>query len=143
MKIVEMEKPPIKRLPMWPAVITGKCPRCRVGNIYEKPMYSLIGQKINKTCPHCGFVYEREPGYFYAAMYISYAFIVAELVTLAVGTSILTGSHNPWLYIAILLSVTSILAPFNLRYSKVLLLHWLTPGIRYVPEFSAEKDAAA
>jgi len=133
-----MEKP-VKRLKMWPAIIEGKCPRCRVGNIYQKPMYSLIGQKMNNSCPHCGFVYEREPGYFYAAMYISYAFIVAELVTLAIGTSILTGSHNPWLYIAVLLLVTSLLSPFNLRYSKVLLLHWLTPGIRYQPEYSVEK----
>lgn len=143
MKIVEMEKPAVKHLKMWPAVITGKCPRCRVGNIYKKPMYALFGQKMNKSCPHCGFVYEREPGYFYAAMYISYAFIVAELVTLAVGTSILTGSHNPWLYIAVLLSVTGLLAPYNLRYSRVLLLHWLTPGIKYKPELSADHDHAA
>ncbi|WP_295793909.1 DUF983 domain-containing protein [Mucilaginibacter sp.] len=131
-----MEKIEEKKLTMWPAIISGKCPKCRVGDIYSKPIYSLTGQKIHDHCPHCGMTYEREPGYFYAAMYVSYAFIVAELVTLAVATSILTGSDNPWLYIIILLGVVGVLAPFNLRYSKVLLLHWLTPGLRYDPELS-------
>ena len=125
---------------MWPAIVEAKCPRCRVGNIYENSMYSLHGQKILKNCPHCGMIYEREPGYFYGAMYVSYAFIVAELVTLAVGTSILTGSHNPWVYTVILLSVVAALAPFNLRYSRVLLLHWLTPAIHYHPELSGELE---
>lgn len=81
-------------------------------------------------------VYEREPGYFYSAMYVGYAFIVAELVTLGVGTSILTGSTNPWLYIIVMLSIVLILAPVNYRYSRVILLHWLTPGLRYRPELS-------
>ncbi|HAL81395.1 MAG TPA: DUF983 domain-containing protein [Mucilaginibacter sp.] len=127
-----------KKIKMWPAIVKAKCPKCRVGNIYATPIYSIFGQKIHTTCPHCGMVYEREPGYFYAAMYISYAFVVAELVTLAVGTSILTGSHNPWLYTLILLSVVGLLAPFNLRYSRVLLLHWLTPGIHYDHELSKD-----
>ncbi len=131
-----MEKNKEKTLTMWPAIIKGKCPKCRVGNIYTKPIYSLTGQKIHDHCPHCGMTYEREPGYFYAAMYVSYAFIVAELVTLAVATSILTGSDDPWLYIIILLVVVGVLAPFNLRYSKVILLHWLTPGLHYHPELT-------
>lgn len=117
-----MEKNKENKLAMWPAIIKAKCPKCRVGDIYENSVYSLSGQ--------------REPGYFYGAMYVSYAFIVAELVTLAVGTSVLTGSDNPWLYVIILLGVVGLLAPFNLRYSRVILLHWLTPRLRYHPELS-------
>jgi len=138
-----MEKTEIKKLKAWPAIVHAKCPRCRVGKIYETPIYSFGRQKMLTECPHCGMVYEREPGYFYAAMYVSYAFVVAELVTLAVATSVLTGSSNPWLYSAILLSVVGILAPFNLRYSRILLLHWFTPGIHYVPELSQEQENPA
>ena len=128
-----------EKLKMWPAIVHAKCPRCRVGAIYSTPTYSLFGQKMLENCPHCELKYEREPGYFYAAMYVSYAFVVAELVTLGIGTSILTGSSNPWVYIIVLLSVVGILAPFNLRYSRVLLLHWLTPGLRYKPEMSIKR----
>ncbi|HVW14493.1 MAG TPA: DUF983 domain-containing protein [Mucilaginibacter sp.] len=120
---------------MWPAIVHARCPRCREGKIFANPPYSLSGQKILTECPCCGLVYEREPGYFYAAMYVGYAFIVAELVTLAVGTYILTDSEDPWLYLVVLLSVVTALAPLNYRYSRVLLLHWLTPGLRYNPKF--------
>ena len=130
-----------RKLKMWPAVINAKCPRCRVGAIYTNPIYSLHGQKMLKTCPHCSMVYEREPGYFYAAMYVSYAFIVAELVTMAVAMSVLTGSDNPWLYIVILLSVIGVLAPFNFRYSRIILMHWLTPGVHYHPELSKPNNS--
>jgi uncharacterized protein (DUF983 family) len=133
-----MEKIKEKKLTMWPAIVHAKCPKCRVGDIYASPMYRLGGQKMHPKCPHCGMTYEREPGYFYGAMYVSYALIVAELVTLAVGTSVLTGSENPWLYVFILLGGVGLLAPFNLRYSRVILLHWLTPGLHYHPELSGD-----
>jgi uncharacterized protein (DUF983 family) len=125
-------------LKMWPAIIHARCPRCRVGKIFGNPMYSLSGQKIQQQCGHCGLVYEREPGYFYAAMYVSYAFIVAELVTVAMAIYILTRSENPWLYLVIMLTIVALLAPFNFRYSRVLLLHWFTPGLRYHPELSGD-----
>jgi len=131
-----MERVKAGNLRVWPAIVHAKCPRCRVGKIFTNPAYSFKGQKILKECPHFGLVYEREPGYFYAAMYVGYAFIVAELVTLAVGTYILTGSENPWVYLCIMLTVVALLAPLNFRYSRVLLLHWLTPGLRYHPELS-------
>jgi uncharacterized protein (DUF983 family) len=111
-----MKKKKEKALTMWYAIVHAKCPKCRVGEIYASPMYSFSGQKMHTKCLHCGMTYEREPGYFYGAMYVSYAFIVAELVALAVGTSVLTGSDNPWLYVIILLGVVGLLAPFNLKY---------------------------
>lgn len=115
------------------AALHAKCPKCRKGNMFANKMYGFSSQKMNETCPHCGFKFEREPGYFYVAMFISYAFNVAEMVTLAVGTYILTGSHNPWIYVAILLGISFILSPFNFRYSRVVLLYWLTPGLHYDP----------
>ena len=133
-----MGKTETKVLLMWPAIAKAKCPKCRVGDIYANSTYSLSGQKMKTNCSHCGLTYEREPGYFYSAMFISYAFVVAELVTLAIGTSILTGSTDPWLYSIIMLGVVGLLAPFNMRYSRVILLHWLTPGLYYHPELSGD-----
>ncbi len=95
---------------------------------------------MNDKCPHCGLTFEREPGYFYVAMFVSYAMNVAQMVTLAVGTYILTGSINPWVYVGILLSVAFLLSPFNFRYSRVILLYWLTPGLHFHPEMEAEQN---
>jgi uncharacterized protein (DUF983 family) len=133
-----METPKYK-LSAWSAFASAKCPRCRRGDLFITGMYEFKGQEMHKICSHCGLVYEREPGYFYVAMFASYALNVAEMVTLAVAISVLTGSSNPWLYVTIILGVAVALAPFNYRYSRVMLLHWLTPGLHYHPEMSEDK----
>lgn len=123
-------------IPQFTAALQAKCPKCRVGNMFSTPMYTIGGQKMNEYCPHCHFHFEIEPGYFYVAMFVSYALNVAQMVTLAVGTYILTHSESPWLYVAILLGVAVLLSPFNFRYARVVLLYWLTPGLHYDPKRS-------
>ena len=84
------------------AIIHAKCPKCRRGDLFSTSMYGLKVQKMNDHCPHCGLRFEIEPGYFYAAMYVSYALNVAEMVSLGVATYVLSGRidfDNFWLYI--------------------------------------------
>jgi uncharacterized protein (DUF983 family) len=126
----------VKPLPAWPAIVHAKCPRCRRGDMFATGMYSFKSQVMHKTCPHCGLTFEREPGYFYVAMLLSYAMNVAQMITIAVAIHILTGSSNPWLYSAVILTVAFLLAPFNFRYSRVILLHWFTPVLHYDPKTS-------
>lgn len=126
------------KLAAWPAIVHAKCPKCRRGAMFATPMYGFKSQVMYKNCPHCGLEYEREPGYFYVAMLISYAMFVAEMVTLAVALHVLTGSSNPWVYVVVIMSTGIILSPFNFRYSRVILLHWLTPGLHYHPELSGD-----
>lgn len=120
--------------PKLKAVVKAKCPKCRRGNIFTGPMYSFKAQRTNDTCPHCGMRFEIEPGYFYAAMYVSYALNIAEMVTIGITTYIISGSleyEDMWLYISTIIGGTIILAPFNFRYSRVLLLHYLSPKVKY------------
>ncbi len=120
------------------AVVNAKCPKCRRGDMFANSTYSLSSQKMNETCPHCGFKFEIEPGYSYVAMVVSYAFNVAQMITLAVALYVLTGSRNPWVYVSVLLGSAVVLSPFNFRYSRVVLLYWLTPGVHYDPERSRD-----
>jgi len=103
--------------------------------MFEGPVYGFKRQRMNEYCPHCGLKFEIEPGYFYAAMYVSYAFSVAEVVSLGVATAVLTKSESPWLYIGVLFGAILLLAPFNLRYSRLILLHYLTPKVIYNPAY--------
>lgn len=122
------------------AVIQAKCPRCRQGDIFKGPTYSIKGQVTNQVCSRCGFRFEIEPGYFYAAMYVSYGLNVAEIVTTGIFTFFFTRSESPWLYIGVIMAVILILSPFNYRYSRVILLQWLTPGLKYNPSFEDDKN---
>jgi uncharacterized protein (DUF983 family) len=124
------------------AVIQCKCPRCRKGPIFSGPIYTFKGQVTNEYCSECHLRFEREPGYFYVSMFISYAMNVAEMITICVGAYILGAKltfENLWLYIGIIIAAVILFAPFNYRYSRVMLLHWLTPGLGYRPEESVSK----
>lgn len=114
------------------SAVAGKCPRCRKGNMFKGPLFSVGPKKMHTHCPHCGIKFEKEPGYFYVAMYITYAFVVAQLVAACVATYVLAGnSESPWPYLYTSLITVVIFAPFNYRYSRIVLLHWMTPQFRF------------
>ena len=48
-------------------VLFNSCPRC-----FDGPVFSGL-LKMNPSCPKCQLKYEREPGYFLAAMSLSYS----------------------------------------------------------------------
>ncbi|WP_353182240.1 DUF983 domain-containing protein [Parapedobacter lycopersici] len=123
------------------AVVRGLCPRCRTGQVFSGPAYGRKRQLMLETCPHCELRYEREPGYFYVAMFVSYALIVAELVAACVAAYVLFGNtENPWVYTGVALVVGVGLSPVNFRYSRLILLHWLTPGLSYEPELAGKSN---
>jgi len=116
------------------ALVHSQCARCRKGNMF-KP--GFLSQTMYKRCPSCDLFYERHPGYFYVAMFVSYALAVAEIITLGIATSVLSGgSENVYLYLGVILTGIVLLAPFNFRFSRVLHMHFLDPGIKYQPEFA-------
>ncbi|MVN92547.1 DUF983 domain-containing protein [Mucilaginibacter aquatilis] len=124
----------MSQTPMGSAMLQSKCPKCRRGKMFTGAMYAIGGNKMHENCTRCGLHFEIEPGYFYAAMYVSYAFNVAEAVILAFITYYATGNmESPWLYLGVILGGCFILAPFNYRYSRVILLYWLSPKIHYQP----------
>ena len=121
------------------AMLHARCPRCRRGNMFTGGMYNFGSNKIHKHCPHCNLHFEIEPGYFYAAMYVSYALNVAEAFAIVAATYLLTrNSDSPWLYTGVILAGSLLLAPVNFRYSRVLLLYLLSPKINYQPNLDTD-----
>lgn len=123
----------------WHGFSHAKCPRCRVGDVFTGPTYGFKLQKMNETCPHCNLKFEREPGYFYVAMFVSYALNVAQMISVCVAFTVFglkLEFSNVWYFFAILAGTTLLFAPFNYRYSRMILLYWLSPGLHYDPNRS-------
>jgi len=117
------------------AMLHAKCPRCRRGDMFSGGIYNFRLSKINLNCPHCNMYFEIEPGYFYAAMYVSYALNIAEAVGITIATRVITqNTTSPWLYLSVILGGCFILSPLNFRYSRVILLYWLSPKVHYQPQ---------
>ncbi|GAA4783714.1 hypothetical protein GCM10023231_09210 [Olivibacter ginsenosidimutans] len=120
------------------AMVEARCPQCRTGKIFVGNAYNFRKQRTNDICPYCGLEFEIEPGYFYAAMYVSYAMAVLEILIIGFFTYLFSHSESPWLYSIILFFTVLLLAPFNYRYSRLLLLFYLTPKIKYDPKYQQD-----
>lgn len=94
------------------------CPRCRSGRIFA----SFLA--MNPECPACGLVFEREPGYFSGAVFISHLAGLPMIVLLA-GVAILWLGPDASIPLAILLAALSFtaLSPFLCRIARVLWIH--------------------
>lgn len=127
-------KPDQKEPSQFSAALQAKCPRCRRGDLFANSMYGFKTQVMHKECSYCGLRYEREPGYFYVAMFVSYALTTIQMIAIGVLTWMVTKENDsPWIYIITIFAGIILLSPFNYRYSRVILLYWLTPGLNYSP----------
>ncbi|MDX2173839.1 MAG: DUF983 domain-containing protein [Bacteroidota bacterium] len=61
------------------SILGNKCPRCQEGDFFiSKNPYDLKKfDKMHERCPVCNEQFEKEPGFFYGAMYVNYALTVA------------------------------------------------------------------
>jgi uncharacterized protein (DUF983 family) len=97
------------------AIVKQRCPRCLQGQVFA----TLF--RMHEQCPVCGLRFEREPGYFTGAMYLSYgvAIIATALVWLIMAR--LGRSLGEVLLVTGPLLVLG--CPWLFRYARVLWLH--------------------
>lgn len=57
-----------------------RCPECRSGILYAAP------HSMNRRCPKCGIVFEREPGYFTGSIWIGVILATPLALGLLCGT---------------------------------------------------------
>lgn len=121
------------------AIINHKCPRCRQGDLFKHNLIDAPHRFIetNKACPHCQLIFEREPGFFFGAMYVSYALTMAVLLSTAFVLYNLFGDPELWVYIVTVPSIVLLLLPVIFRYSRSLYLHGFG-GISYDSKYTEE-----
>ncbi|MEP7169972.1 MAG: DUF983 domain-containing protein [Bacteroidota bacterium] len=114
------------------AMLHLKCPHCRQGNLFtvKNPFKLKTLSVMPDLCPVCNLTFNPEPGFYWGALYTSYALGVA----LAVMDFIIVYLICGWLVWAIMLSITLLLlltAPLMFRYSRVLwiyICYYFMPG---------------
>jgi uncharacterized protein (DUF983 family) len=112
------------------ALFRGNCPRCREGNMFKYPALKLSRfTQMHSHCSVCSYKFEPEPGFYIGAMFVTYAFTVAVIVTVTVALNVLS---SPSMYDYIIWSTlfNLLLIPFNFRFSRVAFLHFFG-GAKY------------
>ncbi len=113
------------------ALLQGKCPCCRKGDIFTYHLRDKLFQfnKMNEKCPHCEVRLEPEPGFYQGAMYVGYGITMVMIILISV-ILYLAGHPSEWVYIGTVIAVMTLVIPLNYRYSRILYLHFFG-GIRF------------
>lgn len=104
------------------SIFKFKCAHCHEGDFFvDRNPYKLatVGDLLDH-CPVCFRKYTPEPGFFFGAMYVSYALGVAMFVTIYVATAVLYPEAPMWLYISLILISLILLGPYLYALSKTI-----------------------
>lgn len=112
------------------SVLHFKCPHCHEGEFFkERNPYNLkVMSATYDYCPHCRRKLYIEPGFYYGAMYVSYALAVAHVITLWVARVILGIEPEFWNFIIFVGSTLLLLSPLYYALSKII---WANMFIHY------------
>lgn len=75
------------------------------------------------ACPNCHVSLEPEPGFYFGAMFVSYAFTVAILVAVSTFVYVVFRPDSDWVYVGSGIGAIMLLAPLNYRYSRIFFLY--------------------
>ncbi len=97
------------------------CPKCLHGKFFKYHPYNLkhVGE-IYESCSCCGLKYEREPGFYFGGMYVSYALSVALFVAFWVGFTLFFPSASNTVQITSIVGTVVILSPIMYALSKII-----------------------
>lgn len=105
-----------------------KCPRCLEGDMYpdKNPYHLRETANMHSHCPACGLNFEPEPGYYYGAMYVSYAATVGLSIIVFLLHWYLTRDLGTLFFLIVLTLVLTLLAPYTFRTSRAIWLNFFT-----------------
>jgi hypothetical protein len=106
-----------------------KCARCRQGAMFvSKNSYDLANfSKMYKKCPNCGQPFEPEAGFYYGAMFLSYAIGVVQTLILFAIFNFVFGIDTLWSFIIVAVIWIG-MSPYLFRFSRAL---WLSLFVNY------------
>jgi hypothetical protein len=97
------------------------------GELFNPLKFSVM----NKNCSHCGQSFEPEPGYYFGAMFISYAINTALFISVWVGLYLFKEDYSLTLLLTILGVAALVFLPFIYRISRSI---WIAIFVRFEGE---------
>ncbi|WP_339837206.1 DUF983 domain-containing protein [uncultured Maribacter sp.] len=68
------------------SILKLKCPRCQIGNLFSNQGLFVFTDilKMPDRCPHCKQNFKLEPGFYTAALWISYPIVLLIFIPLII-----------------------------------------------------------
>jgi len=108
--------------------LNNKCPRCHEGLVFkDSNPYNL--KRIFEMHEHCGVCnlkFEKEPGYFYGAMYVAYGITAGWFVLWFILQELILNWETRHFVIFLVASLL-LLGPLTFRVSRLLWISFFVP----------------
>jgi uncharacterized protein (DUF983 family) len=112
------------------SILKYKCPRCHEGDLFYTPTFSFKKTfEMPKSCNVCNQKYEIEPGFYWGAMYVSYALSGGYMLFGFALLFFLVGL-NPIVSYAVITLLVIPLYPLFFRLSRSV---WINLFVKYRP----------
>jgi uncharacterized protein (DUF983 family) len=106
-------------------ILGCKCPVCKEGDMFKSKATNLNKfNELNQNCKTCGFSFMPEPGFYQISMFFTYMVGVAIFIVFGFLTYFIFNDPPLWVYYVTIFVPTFLTTPWNLRYSKVVMLYY-------------------
>ena len=105
-------------------ILGCKCPKCQKGDMFQRKdsFVSLGIPKMHQRCPNCGYKFERETGFFFGAMFVSYGLAAAQMIATFVIFWYFIGL-SPLNVFLIVVFMAALLSTLNFKWSRAIWLY--------------------
>lgn len=109
-------------------ILKEKCPNCESGNVFASKGSILRFRmpKMNDNCSVCNHKFEKEPGYFFGAMYISYGLTFIEGILIFLFSRFFTSAIFDIRLFLCIIGGIFFLSFFNFRLSRLIWMYIFT-----------------
>lgn len=105
------------------SILTEKCPHCGENHVFENSKGTFSMPVMKEKCDSCKYSFDREPGYFIGAMYVSYGLAILQgIVTFLICYFLFPSLETVWIPIAIL-GVLLVFAKKNFKLARIIYIH--------------------
>jgi hypothetical protein len=120
------------------SIVRMVCPRCQEGPFFIAHPYNLrtVGE-LHPNCPKCGLKYEKEIGFYYGAMYVSYGLGVTLFVACWLIFSLFFPGAPIAVQIVTISAVSLLTGPYFYALSKII---WANLFFSYDKDALKNKD---
>lgn len=105
-------------------ILKNECPNCHKGKIFkDKSLFAFGFPKMHDQCSHCHTRFNKEPGYFFGAMYMNYMLNVAQGIGVYFLARPFFSETFDLRIFPIIAAVLILLTFFNIRLSRLLWIY--------------------
>ena len=111
------------------SIIKGKCPCCNSGDVFsgKHAVLPIRFPVMREKCEVCGFKFEKEPGFFYGSMYVSYGLGVWEGIVIFLISRLFFAEAFDVRILYIIIASQLLLRVVNYRLSRLIWMYMFAP----------------